>query len=963
MTRAENLNAAAVLAWLRQHVSHTAHLCLDSRHVRSGDVFFACAGQNTDGRRYIKDALKAGAVAVVAQADQGEDAAQLARSALPVPFLRVKGLAQGLGAIAHVWYGAPSHALTVIAVTGTNGKTSTVQWLAAALCAGRVPCGAIGTLGVTLPDGTQLAGERTTPDVLTLHRHLAQLRDAGAVAVALEASSIGIVQGRLDSVRIAFAGLTNLTHDHLDYHQDMAQYRAAKFALFARPHLRGAVVNLDDVAGVDLFARLPAAVRLGYTACAHPDAAVSACDVQLTAHGQIGQLALPDGSAQLLTPILGAHNMSNLLLVAGMLHRMGWPLQRVVQALAALRPVPGRLQFVTPPAAVAASATPTVIVDYAHTPDALERALQTLRQTAHATQGRLICVFGCGGNRDAAKRPVMGQIASAHADVVIVTSDNPRHEAPHAIVAQIVQGLTALPRVVLERAQAILLAILDAAPNDVVLLAGKGHETWQEIQGECKPFDDNAWAGLALAWRAAQAQCASSVSTDTRSLQPGQLFVALRGEQFDGHTYLSRAAQAGAIGAVVAQRDPNVAIPQYGVGDTCAALGHMAAAWRQRHRLPLIAVTGSNGKTTTKEMLAAILRAHLGEDAVLVTHGNLNNAIGVPLTLLRLEARHRAAVVELGMNHPGEIAALAAMAQPTVVLVNNAQREHQEFMGSVAAVARENGAALLALPMDGVAVYPGHDAYAEIWDGLVPHCSRLRFGLAQDGVEHSAQPADRVDQSSASSRVTLDVMAEAVVLHDDYVSFRLHLPMETADVTLAIAGLHNVHNALAASACAHALGVPAAVMAQGLADFRPVSGRMRMRTVRGMRVIDDSYNANPDSVRAAIDVLAHLDGTRTLVLGDMAEVGADRDAAHAEIGTYARAHGIQTLLTMGEACAHAVAAFGTGARAFSSVPALCAAIHQAPPAHVLVKGSRFMRMERVVEALLAHEAQRNSSCS
>jgi len=961
VTRVENLDAPAVLAWLRQHVPSTAHLCLDSRRVHCGDVFFACARQHPDRCRHIEEAVKAGAAAVVVQADCAADAAPVP---LPVPCLRVQGLVQRLGTIAHAWYGAPSHALTVIAVTGTNGKTSTVQWLAAALCAGHVPCGAIGTLGMTLPDGAQVDGALTTPDVLTLHRHLARLRDVGAVAVALEASSIGIAQGRLDGVRIAFAGFTNLSHDHLDYHHDMAQYRAAKFALFAQADLRGAVINLDDAAGADLFERLPVAQRLGYACRPVAQAAVTASAVQVAAHGQVFQLTLPDGSAQLVTPIPGAHNVSNLLLVAGMLHWMGWPLPRVVQALTTLRPVPGRLQVVAPPASVAAHTMPTVVVDYAHTPDALQHALQTLRQTTQASQGSLTVVFGCGGNRDAAKRPLMGKIAHDSADRVIVTSDNPRDEVPHTIAASIVQGLSPAPRVILERAQAILIAILDAAPGDVVLLAGKGHETWQEVHGERKPFDDRAWAALALTWRAALAVCAQSVCTDTRTLQPGQLFVALRGETFDGHAYLAQAAQAGAVGAVVAQRDPNVDIPQVCVGDTLAALGHLGAAWRQRHRLPLVAVTGSNGKTTTKEMLAAILRAHLGEDAVLVTHGNLNNAIGVPLTLLRLRAQHRAAVVELGMNHPGEIAGLAAMAQPTVVLVNNAQREHQEFMGTVQAVARENGMALLALPPDGVAVTPGCDAYAHVWDALVAHSQRLRFGFSQDSghSEHAAHQAGAADP--ALPRAALDVTADALRLYDDHATFRLHLPTGTVEIALAIAGLHNIHNALAAATCAHALGVPAPVIAQGLADFRPVTGRMRMMTARGMRVIDDSYNANPDSVRAAIDVLARLGGARTLVLGDMAEVGAARDAAHAEVGAYARARGIQILLTLGEACAHAVAAFGAGARGFEDVHALVDAIVQAPPAHVLVKGSRFMRMERVVDALLAHDAQRkNSSCS
>jgi UDP-N-acetylmuramoyl-tripeptide--D-alanyl-D-alanine ligase len=357
--------------------------------------------------------------------------------------------------------------------------------------------------------------------------------------------------------------------------------------------------------------------------------------------------------------------------------------------------------------------------------------------------------------------------------------------------------------------------------------------------------------------------------------------------------------------------------------------------------LPLIAVTGSNGKTTVTQMIASILRAHAGDDA-LSTQGNLNNDIGVPLTLFNLRAHHRIAVVELGMNHPGEIAYLSKLAQPTVALVNNAQREHQEFMGTVEAVAYENGAVLQALPPEGVAVFPADDAYAPVWQALAGGRAQRTLALTQD----------------ASSRFPCDVRAAVVVWQSGAWQFTLKTLEGTAPIRLHIAGRHNVKNALAASACALAAGVPLAAVAQGLMAFEPVKGRSRallLQTVKGeITLVDDTYNANPDSVRAAIDVLAELPAPRLLVLGDMGEVGNQGSEFHAEVGGYAAERGIDALFTLGDLCEHSAQAFGE-ARHFESMDSLLVAVAaQVDGFHsVVVKGSRFMKMERVVDALLS----------
>lgn len=914
------MTIATLLSWLDAHVSRESDLCLDSRQIRPGDVFFACPGIVSDGRSFIAQAVQNGAAAIVVEA--GESVVVPGE----VPMREVEGLSALLGELAHQWYDRPSDALTVIAVTGTNGKTTTVQWMAAAMNGERVPCGTIGTLGVTLADGSNLGGALTTPDVLTMHRALAAIARAGGMAAAIEASSIGIEQGRLDGVRIQVAGFTNLTRDHLDYHGTLADYKRAKFALFGQSGLRSAVMNIDDAAGAELFAQHDAVHRVGYSLSADKAAAIRAEDIQTGTQGLVFNLATPQGSAQILTHLVGEHNISNLLLVAGVLRELGWGLTRIARSLATLHAVPGRLQRIEALGG-ASSARPQalVIVDYAHTPDALERALSALRGVAQVRGGRLLCVFGCGGDRDHGKRPLMGEVAERLADQVLLTTDNPRTEKPDVIVADILSGMSAPVPVELDRARAILSAIWQADDKDVVLLAGKGHETYQEIQGVRNTFDDRQWAGFALTWERGY-----GLSTDSRSIQAGEIFLALEGEHFDGHAYLAAVQEMGASAAIVARPTDTVDLPQFVLGNTQAALTRIASVWRETFSVPVVAVTGSNGKTTTKEMISAILAAWVGEPRRLASHGNFNNAIGVPLSVLGLQRAHRTAVFELGMNHPGEIALLAAIAQPTVALVNNAQREHQEFMGTVEAVALENGAVIEALPASGVAVFPGDEIYTPLWERMAGSRTILKFGFDS----------------------AFDVHAEQIQAGSTRTEFRLCVKGESIAVMLNAPGRHNLRNALAAAASAYAAGASLEALAQGLAAFCPVGGRMQPQSMSdGFQLIDDSYNANPDSVRAAIDVLADLDGRKILILGDMAEVGEQGPAMHAEVGAYAAERGIDYLLTLGEASRHAVEAFGEDAAAFDELDALLPKLLALRPGHVLIKGSRSMRMERIVHAL------------
>ena len=425
------------------------------------------------------------------------------------------------------------------------------------------------------------------------------------------------------------------------------------------------------------------------------------------------------------------------------------------------------------------------------------------------------------------------------------------------------------------------------------------------------------------------------VSTDTRAISAGQLFIALRGDNFDAHDFLAPAVTSGASALLVADEGKLPAgVPAVVVDDTRLALGRLGAAWRAGFSLPVIAVTGSNGKTTTKEMIAAILKAQFGA-AVLATRGNLNNDIGLPLTLLGLSERHHAAVIEMGMNHPGEIAYLAPLGAPTVALVTNAQRAHLEGMGDMDEVAREKGSIFAGLQANGIAVVNADDCYAETWRAMAaPHSVRTF------AIDHAADVHGTVRQHGLETQLELSA------------------PEGQASLRLRIPGRHNARNAVAAAAACLAAGIPLAAVVAGLEGFSGVKGRLQRRAGRhGADILDDTYNANPDSVRAGIDVLASTIGRKLLVLGDMGEIGEASGQYHDEIGGYAKSQGIDRLYALGDAAQQAVRNFGEGARHYCNLEKLVAAVDKelGPETTVLVKGSRFMKMERVVAALVAEE--------
>lgn len=495
----------AVADWLRERAVGELHC--DSRRVRAGDGFVAWPGAATDGRRFVASALDAGAVAALVERDGVEPYAFDDERLVAVP-----GLKNAAGAIASAFHGAPSAELDMVAITGTNGKTSTAWWIAQLLSVCQKPCAVVGTLGMGRPpvpgsDSPALVPTGlTTPDPVMLQAELRRFVDAGLKACAIEASSIGLVEGRLNATQLRVAVFTNFTQDHLDFHGSMEAYWAAKATLFDWPGLASAVVNIDDVRGVGLAATLAArGLGLWTVGIESAKARLFAQDLVFTDSGMAFQVGERDtqgrvvGQHALSLPMVGRYNVSNLLCVLASARALGVPLADAVEACAALTPVPGRMEH----AAADSPGQPLVLVDYAHTADALEKALQALQPLAHKRGGALWVVVGCGGDRDARKRPMMAAAAEREANRTVFTSDNPRSEDPMRILDQMVAGLTAPDAAVVEpdRARAIALAVSRAHPRDVVLIAGKGHEDYQDALGVKKPFSDLQQARQALARR------------------------------------------------------------------------------------------------------------------------------------------------------------------------------------------------------------------------------------------------------------------------------------------------------------------------------------------------------------------------------------------------------------------------------------------------------------------------------
>ena len=922
--------------------------------------------------------------------------------------IEVENTRKALAAISSQFFSAPSEKLFLIGITGTNGKTTTAQLIEQVLLAAGMRVGVVGTLNYRY-SGKIFENPMTTPESLDLQKILAEMLSDGITHVVMEVTSHAIDLDRVHKCRFGLKVFTNLSQDHLDYHGDMDNYWSCKKRMFTdMPTLEAesgrilSVLNCNHEKGRELKTFLErkfgesSLLSVGFS----DDSNIQSKDVQHDLNGMTGIISTPAGVFELTSRLIGTFNLENILCAVGTGIALGLSLEVIESGIQNVETVPGRLERVQD------ETGRFVYVDYAHTPDALKNVLSVLRS---ATEGKVICVFGCGGDRDKTKRPLMGQISGRLSDLSIITSDNPRTEQPMEIINQIIPGTRKVAPhqyspstlqngfekkgyvVEPDRKRAIKLAILAARPKDTVLIAGKGNETYQIIGNHTHTFDDReeaktALLGLTVPKTEAKVSPASEskasrsnpqtrnqealnsspmpwitkeileatggelicgdldhsfsgISIDSRSISNDDLFVAIQGDVHDGHRFIDDVLGCGVKGCLISRDRMNRLshgnVVLVAVKNTTKALGDLAAYNRRRSDVSVVAITGSNGKTSTRRMTAGIVSRRF---KTLATRGNLNNEIGLPLMLLNLSRNHEWAVLEMGMNRPGEIERLTEICSPDVGVITNIGPAHLEGLGSLDAVAKAKGELLKNMKASGIIVLNADDP-------------RL-LQLAKD----------------ASISVLLYGFSEKAHVRplaiDEYgngLSFTLALPTGSLRVELKTPARFMISNALAAAAVGYCLDLTGKEIKDGIEDFEPVKGRMNIiATQKGINIIDDTYNANPGSMEAAIETLKSLKKRNrgVLVAGDMLELGEHADSLHRSIGALSAKSNISRLYATGD-YAKTLAAGAvdnhmnpndilTGTKE-ESLDDLIKWLE--PNDWVLVKGSRGMAMETIVEGL------------
>jgi len=955
-----------------------------------GTLFICLCGLNADGHNYINAAAVKGATAVLVEKQMDEFPEGLT-------VIRVENSRQAMAYIAANFHGNPAQKLRLIGITGTNGKTTTTYFTEEILRKLGRKTGLIGTVGASV-NGVAMDvsfATSTTPDPLELHAIFAKMLQQGVQDVVMEVSSHALALYKMEGLIFDVGVFTNLTQDHLDFHGTMENYRLAKAQLFAQSKF--AVVNIDDVSTHVMLQLHGDDPFLTYSLDKKSD--LQATNIEYLQQGSTFDL---DGMRYNL-PVAGKFNVYNILAAIGVARALGCA--ETSQVISEISNVPGRIQSV--PNNIGAH----ILVDYAHSPDGLQNIISSVREFV---TGRVVTLFGCGGDRNTTKRPIMGRIAAQLSDYCILTSDNPRTEDPFAILLQVELGVkeTLTPYEICEnRKNAIFAGVKMLKPGDALIIAGKGHEDYQEIGNVKYPFSDYATAaevisglvndnerermfpisrgnplitgaiadpspnqvqddmeiGMNLTIReivevcGGQILCGSdsgvvnNLSIDSRKISQNAIFVSIKGEAFDGHDYIHDAVANGAACVMIDKPEKYIpcGIPVILVKSTRRALMDLAAYYRRKHDITVVAITGSAGKTTTKDMIAYVLARKYKTKK---TIANFNNDIGLPLSIFQLRQGDEVLVLEMGMNHAMEIHELSKVGAPDITVITHIGDAHIENFDDREGILH---------------------AKLEIVDGQKPGGTVILNG--DDPLLTGSIAAKKVEQFTVQFPSSKNIIkAEEKSLLES----ECHFNWRGQDIKLIvpIPGAHMVMNALLAAAVGVEMGVPPSEISQGFDDFVPPSGRLSVEYKGGMTIINDAYNANPAAMRESIKILCKQPTRKIAILGDMNELGHVSKVRHKEIGAYAATMGIDLLVAIGPESWYIYEEFchDVPARRLDAVGGVCAAnvrknkIYFAtvdeflpqlngllnPGDVVLIKASRGMAFERIVENIL----EPTSSC-
>lgn len=933
----------------------------DTSKIAPGNMFICIKGTKTDGHTFAADMIGKGAACVVAERDVGLGDKQII----------VKNSRIFYGLLCAAWFHHPEKNLKLVGVTGTNGKTTIASMIAYMLSSCHKKVGLIGTTGVFI-DGEPVERDDstpTTPRVFELYELFARMARSNVDYVVMEVTSFALEQYRIGPAMFRIGIFTNLTRDHLDYHKTMDNYYAAKKKLFT-DHCMAAIVNTADTYGAKLYSEIKCekysyGVGNGYSVYAGKI---------VPGEGQTRFWFFTTGNNPVGYPVtlnmVGGYNVLNGVAAVAACMRLGMTIRDAASALSSFKGVRGRCEVIP------TGRDFTVVCDYAHTPDALEKMLSGVRENTH---GKLICLFGCGGDRDKTKRPLMAKAVEKYADHIIVTSDNPRNENPEAIIGDITAGFspdTSYDKIA-DRKEAIFHGLKIAKKGDVLVLAGKGHEDYQILAGNKHiHFDEREIVaegldkifGKASSKQPAEKKretltldeiChmvkgkafgagydprtkvyADEISSDTRTVAKGALFIGLKGDRFNGSAFAEMAvSERGAVCALadrVVKNTPCISVP-----DTGRALLDLAGSFRSRFSPVMVAVTGSVGKTTCKEFTAWALSSKF---RTLKSAGNQNNHIGMPFTLLKLNSDIQAAVVEMGMNHAGEIDVLTRTAKPDICIITNIGHSHIENLGSKEAILKAKLEIVSGTKPGAPLIVNGDDP---MLSALAPNYKdRPVITCGVDNTDCTFRAVDIVSDENSSE---FDIVKDGI---------------KCGHCVIPAPGKHFIIGALLAAAAADCAGCSLSDAAAAMKKFSPPGLRQHIEERNGQRLIIDCYNAAPASVKAAVDVLkitpVEKDGKRICVLGDMLELGSYSEELHKEVGKYAAENGVDLLIAYGKfGKATAKGAESSGGKALSAdkfsslMDYLRTYLNKGDT--ILFKGSRGMHLEDAVSELYKKE--------